>query len=1303
MRFETHSHSHYSNIRILDCLNKPEDLILKSAELGCAGIALTDHEALCGHIEWLNLEKQFKEQEKIPKDFRCALGNEIYLVPDRDYLGKKLKYWHFILIAKDTTGWQALRELSSGAWLHSYRERGLERVPTTYEELEAIVKKYPGSLIATTACLGSRLDGLVLQLVEMENQGHFEDVEIIKGKIDDFITWCISLFGDDFYIELAPGISKDQKTFNKRIKSIANFYKRKLVIGTDAHYLTEDKRAIHKAFLNAKEGEREVDSFYHDTYLMSDDEAYSKLKDIFSLEEFKEMCQNSMEIYRKIGEYDIFHNPIIPEVEVPVRPVGEIDDEKYPNLTQLSKSDNLQERYWVSECARGLLKKDKWNDEYLSRLEIEADVIRTISESLGNCLFSYFNTFQHYIDLFWECGSICGPGRGSACGFLSNYLLGITQIDPIKWDLPWFRFLNKDRVELPDIDCDLCSAKRPLIFKAIRKERGELNLIQVATFGVEAPKASIACACRGYRSKECPNGIDVDVAQYLSGLIPVERGMTRSIRDCIFGNEDKGWKPIRALKEGLEEYPGLLEIVMEIENVVCRRGQHASGVMMYNHSPYDTTALMRSPNGDLTTQFDLHKSEQLGDTKFDYLVTEISDKLSVAIDLLKKDGYFPECKTKREIYEKYFHPESIDVDDPELWRALAEDNIQDVFQFNTQIGKEAIKAIQPHNPQELTATNALIRLSAPEGQDRPYDRYIRFKKNINLWYKEMDDFGLTKEEQKILEPYYLQDYGVPASQEALMRLCMDENISHFTLGEANATRKVVAKKQVKKIPELREKFIKACPSERLGQYAWRTMMEPQMSYSFSLNHATPYSFVGIQTVLIASKYPSVYWNCACLIVNSSSAELFDDDDIYEDANPAPEVEEDEDGDEEEGEKKKNSSVNYGKIAKALGELQTANVIIEPPHINTAGITFTPNAKSNTIIYGLKGIAKIGDELITSIIANRPYTSISDFLSKVKLNKTQMVNLIKSGAFDDFGTSREEIMEQYIRSIADQKKELNLRNMEMLIKYKLLPDTLAREVKIYNFNKYIKKNCKVGADYRLQDYPLSFFTTNFDVDLLRFEDSTTALIDIKKWDKIYSKIINTVRDYIKENKPQLLQSLNEMLYKEVYDKYCLGTISKWEMDSISYYSHPHELAKLDAREQGWADFFSLPEEPEVASTFRTRDGKTIPLFKIERIAGTVLDRDKTKRLITILTTTGVVTVRMFGDAFTKYDRQISEIGEDGKKHVIEKSFFSRGSLVILCGIRRGSTFISKKYKSTPYHLAEKIIEIDGDTVITQVRE
>lgn len=163
-----------------------------------------------------------------------------------------------------------------------------------------------------------------------------------------------------------------------------------------------------------------------------------------------------------------------------------------------------------------------------------------------------------------------------------------------------------------DIDVDLAPSKRPLILQKIRQERGELNVVQVATFAVESAKAALACACRGYRSKEFPKGIDVDVAQYMSSLVPSERGATWSLTDCFEGNEEKDRKPVTELIRQVEQYPGLKEIAFGVENTICRRGQHASGVILYNTTPFDTTALMRSPNGDITTQYDLHRLERAG-------------------------------------------------------------------------------------------------------------------------------------------------------------------------------------------------------------------------------------------------------------------------------------------------------------------------------------------------------------------------------------------------------------------------------------------------------------------------------------------------------------------------------------------------------------------------------------------------------------------------------------------------------------------------------------------------------------------
>lgn len=282
-------------------------------------------------------------------------------------------------------------------------------------------------------CLGGELPHLVEELVKAEKRNSEDEIIKIKLEIVDFLNYCLELFGEDFYIEIAAAPTKEQKLFNQRVKAIAKAYGIKIVIGSDAHYLTSNEREVHKAYLNSKDGEREVDNFYYYAHMMDNEEAYNNISDIFTEEEFKQICENSMEIYNKIESYDIFRNPIIPEVQVKdyIPFTCETDftgsynpDWYFPTIDDLLCSQEIQERYWINECLNALREKDLYNTKYLARIETEAKVIKTIGEKLGNCLFKYFNTFQHFIDLFWSCGSLVGPGRGSAVCFLSNYLLG---------------------------------------------------------------------------------------------------------------------------------------------------------------------------------------------------------------------------------------------------------------------------------------------------------------------------------------------------------------------------------------------------------------------------------------------------------------------------------------------------------------------------------------------------------------------------------------------------------------------------------------------------------------------------------------------------------------------------------------------------------------------------------------------------------------------------------------------------------------------------------------------------------------
>ena len=443
--FNCHSHTMYSNIRLLDCINQPKALIDKAIELGLSGIAITDHECLSAHMEVNQYAKTLREKHP---NFTVALGNEIYLTDDRS-TGQK--YYHFILIAKDEIGHRALRELSSIAWSNSYVDRKMERVPTLKSELKSVIHKYPGHLIATTACLGGELstNALNMQLAEYVNDT--DNAYRCHERIVEFMQFCLRLFGNDFYIECAPASTQDQVVVNKKLLKIAKAFGVKMVPGTDAHYLTEQDRLIHKAYLNSKDGEREIDSFYEFARLMSPEETFNLLEYSFEKDDIEWILNNSNELKEKIKYFSLERKQIIPKIKLPIYSEWDIYEftkpvdwkfaaDTWPTLKWLCEEGNVQERYWLYECLKSLYDKglqDK--SDYWDRLEIEADVIRYIGNKLDDCLFAYFNTFKHYIDLFWGCGSIVGPGRGSATGFLSNYLLGITQLDPVRWNLPYWR------------------------------------------------------------------------------------------------------------------------------------------------------------------------------------------------------------------------------------------------------------------------------------------------------------------------------------------------------------------------------------------------------------------------------------------------------------------------------------------------------------------------------------------------------------------------------------------------------------------------------------------------------------------------------------------------------------------------------------------------------------------------------------------------------------------------------------------------------------------------------------------------
>ena len=453
-RMDYHNHSDYSNIRLLDSTNKIKNLIDRAIEIGLYSIGVTDHESLGAHVELDRLQEEYKE--KYP-DFKIVRGNEIYLTKDRS---SGQQYYHHLLVALDSTGHKMLRELSSQSWIQSYFDRGMERVPTLYSEIEAIIKKYgQGHIYASSSCLGSFLDKRILDLHEAEIIGNAAEINQAHRDIVDFLLWCKNTYGDNnFSLEVQPARSEEQLIVNRRMGAIAKAFDLPICVTCDSHYLRKEDRYVHKALLNSKEGDREVDSFYAYAYLQSEEEIRENLEGTGL--DYEELCANSMKIYDRCEYYTLHKNQHIVETPVPNYPIEPenhhfYDKDKYPTLDKLMHSQNPQERYWINECQnelnlRHLSPQHLGDDTYLERLEYEADIMDYVGQKLDTCIFAYPNFLQHYIDMIWEVGSPIGVARGSAAAGLNHWLLGVTGLDPIKHHFAYWRFLNKERIELPD-------------------------------------------------------------------------------------------------------------------------------------------------------------------------------------------------------------------------------------------------------------------------------------------------------------------------------------------------------------------------------------------------------------------------------------------------------------------------------------------------------------------------------------------------------------------------------------------------------------------------------------------------------------------------------------------------------------------------------------------------------------------------------------------------------------------------------------------------------------------------------------
>ena len=1275
-----HNHTDWSNLRLRDSINTVEGIIDYALKLGHKTIAITEHETVANALK---VEKYYNKIKENNPDFKVILGNEIYLcrngLNSSNFIKGEDHYYHFILLAKDAEGHKQLRQLSSAAWGRSYFTGKMRRVPTYYSDLLEIVGKNSGHIIGSTACLGGFLD---IKLIQYREAGEPKE---IYDKILNWLREMQKIFGNEnFYLELQPSKNADQIYVNKEMLKISKILNIPYIITTDSHYLKKEDASIHEAYLKSQEGDREVRSFYETTYMMGDEELRTFFE-YLTEEELQTAYNNILEIKSKCKDYSLKKKLEIPSLlwkEPKIKDIPNHYYDKIPYLKTFMNSEFDGDQV-MCQMIVSKLEEDKRLQNKETYDEINDNLrITWISSKVNDAHWSaYFLNLQKIIEVCWEAGTLVGPGRGSGVGFLLLYILDIIQINPM-WETTktysW-RFLNPNRVSVLDIDTDIESGRRGKVLEAFRKVYGKEYVSNVATFGTEGSKQAIQTAARGL-------GIDVDEAQGISSLIPADRGTVRSLKECYYGDAEKGFKPIPAFIKEMNNRPELWEVAQRIEGLICRIGEHAGGVIFTNKEFYNYTGLMTAPSGDTITQFDLHDCEECSLIKMDLLSVNYLDKIHYCLDLLEEYGHIKNQGSIKKTYDKYLGIYNLERNNKEMWDKVNKHQIQSLFQMEQQSGIQGISLGHPESVDDLAVLNSVIRLMPQSAnEERPLEKYSRFKKNISEWYEEMDRYGLTKEEQKIIEPILKISYGMCITQEQFMSLVQIPECGGFDLTWSDRLRKSIAKKSPKAYDELQKEYFEKVADKNLSKnlcnYVWNVLIATNRGYGFNASHTLAYSLVALQEMNLSFLFPEIYWNCACLIANSGGAET-----------------------DEEGERK---STDYKKMAIAISKTIKSSIKVEPPDINTSKFTFTPDEKENQILFGMSGILNVGEDLINSIIENRPYQSPKDFYARVKPNKQAMIALIKSGAFDKM-IDRKICMGWFIWNTCGIKKSVNLRNIRALIKYNLLPldnEELADKIRVFEFNRYLKEKMhQYQGCYILDNRAINYLTKQDLLDNVEIVENNIYLIDIKVWDKIYQSKMDFLRDWLKENQEEVLQKLNSKLFLLDWNKYALGNFSRWEMETLCFYYHEHELINTNFHKYGIVNYNELPTEPEVDRYFY-KDDKKINLYKLNRIAGTCIAKDKNKSIVTLLTVDGVVNVKFRKGLFALYDKQISAVDAEGKKRVLEKSWFNRGNMIVVTGIREGDEdFFAKKYSATPGHTIYKIEEIkdNGDLILLDHR-
>lgn len=908
----SHLHNH-SQFSLLDGASKISSMFKKAKADNMPAVAITDHGNMFGVFQFV--------AEAGKQGVKPIVGCEFYLVNDRhkQVFTKELKdkRYHQLFLAKNPEGYQNLVKLCSLGFM----EGMYSKYPRIDKEL---VLKYHKGLIATTCCLGASVPQAILRDGEEAAEKEFK--------------WWLDLFGEDYYIEVQNHFIPEQQTVNEVLLRFAKKYNVKVIASNDSHYLDQKDANAHDILLCINTGEKQATptykdiegdfdmkgkrfAFYNDQFYFKTTEEMTKL-----WSHVPEAIDNTNEIVGKVETLKLTKDVMLPNFQIP--------------STFLSQDDYL-EHITMEGAKKRYIDIDQVVEE---RLRFELHTIRTMGFA------GYFLIVADFISAGRDLGVYVGPGRGSAAGSVVAYCLGITNIDPIKYNLLFERFLNPDRKSLPDIDTDFDDEGRQKVIDYVVDKYGKNQVAHIATYGTMAAKMSI---------KDVSRVLDLPLQESnaLAKLVPEKPKITL---DRIFNAALTGDKSL-ADKEGLnpeeleqvkelrriKESGGLPATVIEnaliLEGSVRGTGIHAAGIII---APSDLTDILPVATSKdvslLITQYDGSVIENAGVIKMDFLGLKTLSILKEAVRLIKQN------------HNETIILDDLPLDDKTTYELYQRAETNGTFQFESPGMQKHLRDLKPDQFSDLIAMNALFR----PGPMVYIPNYIARKHG-----REKIEYDLPE-----MEEYLSDTYGITVYQEQVMLL--SQKLANFTKGDADVLRKAMGKKDKATIDKMKGKFMEGGaannhPVDKLDKI-W-TDWEAFAQYAFNKSHSTCYGLVAYQTGYLKANYPPEFM--AAVLSNSLG--------------------------------------NIEKITFFMDECKRMGLSLLVPDVNESSRSFAVNKKGQ-IRFGLGAIKGVGDAAVDAIVEERQkngeYKDIFDFVSRInvrQVNKKSLESLALAGAFDCF--------------------------------------------------------------------------------------------------------------------------------------------------------------------------------------------------------------------------------------------------------------------------------------------------------------